>query len=86
MIAKKGESVIYTGDTSYAVNDVTIKLMEENLIKDKEYIVDSYTGDSVYYKHHYVIYFANGNCGYFPIESFKLKDEKEIFKKRYNLK
>jgi len=88
MIAKKGDIVIYTGDTSYAKDIITKDIMNKDLIIGEKYIIDGYTENEGYYKNHYIIMLdkKRGLYAYIPVESFEISCKKEFFQKRYNLK
>jgi len=77
-IAEINEEVLYTGDTSYVVDELTRDLMNDNLIVGKWYKIEGIRERGLY-KDHYVI-----KDTYYPFESFS-RDTREYYKKKYNL-
>lgn len=87
-IAEIGEKVIYTGDLSYATNEVTATLMKQHLIKDCLYEVKDI-------RRFHCEPSGNGSVKHYkikkfwaPCESFKMcvGATREKSRKKYNLK
>jgi len=85
-IAEIGEGVIYTGDLSYTINEVTANLMKRHLIKGCLY--------KVQYKHRFygrmneIVDHYKIKGFWAPCESFKLSSDfiRIRIKNKYNLK
>lgn len=81
-IAEKGETVIYTGNNSYAVDSYTGELMSRFLVEGKKYEVVSIFD----YGHSGVLHYRFKDIVFsFPCRSFCI-NFKQYFKEKYNLK
>lgn len=79
-IAKKGDLVVYTGETKYARDVLTMDIMKKQLIIWDTYLVDGIRESGIY-KGYYII----GNA-YYPPKSFIKNHDKISMAKKYNLR
>jgi hypothetical protein len=94
-IANTNEYVIYNGDLSHAIDDITKDLMRKELIEGNKYLVIGYEHDG-YYENHYKIrlncsrvftdFTVGGRYGYFPVKSFDVLYQRDFIINKYNLK
>ena len=83
-IAEIGEIVIYNGDTTYAIDEITLELMINLLVEGNEYKVGRilwYNGIALWdYR-----LFKYGYC-MFPCDSFIRRDMQQFVSKKYGLR